>query len=374
VGQLAGGIAHDFNNMLTVIIGFGEELRGQVRPRAEAHLDEVLAAATRAKELTHQLLAFSRRQVLNTEPVHLNRTLQDLSRMLQRVIGEHVRLDLQLAGELPMIRVDRTQVEQVITNLVVNARDAMPDGGTLTIVTDSLMLTSTEAAPRADLPPGRYVRLAVADTGYGMDAETLSHVFEPFFTTKEGGKGTGLGLATVYGIVRQSGGYVLATSTRDGGTRFEIYFPALAAVTMATSPVPPVPPAHGAGETILVVEDEPGVRRLAVTVLRRAGYTVLEAADAHEAEAIAHTPGVSITLLLTDIVLPGGPSGIMLGRSLQEQRPDLIVVHMSGYSQELAARSSEEGKTAFVSKPFTPAALLKAVADALTAGVAPTAR
>jgi CheY-like chemotaxis protein len=204
-----------------------------------------------------------------------------------------------------------------------------------------------------------------------MDPETLAHVFEPFFTTKERGHGTGLGLATVYGIVRQSGGYVVVDSAPSGGTRFEIYFPAVHAV-IRRSPVPPAPPLPGgAGQTILVVEDEPGVRRLTVTVLRRAGYTVLEAADANEATALAHATGVSIDLLLTDVVLPGGSSGVALGRALKAQRPGLIVMHMSGYSAELASRGADADRAAFLGKPFTPASLLQAVHDALGAAQPP---
>ena len=369
VGQLAGGIAHDFNNMLTVIIGFGEELREHVRESGRAHLAEMLGAGSRAKELTQQLLAFSRRQVLNTEAVQLNDTLRTLSRMLERVIGEHITLDLRLAHDIPRVRVDPTQLEQVITNLVVNARDAMSEGGRLTVKTDSLMLASGELPPRADIPPGRYTRLSVADTGHGMDAETLAHVFEPFFTTKEDGKGTGLGLATVYGIVSQSGGYVVVDSAPRGGTTFEIYLPALATSITAAAAAPAAAPRPGAGETILVVEDEPAVRRLTVTVLRRAGYTVLEAADAREAEAIACRPGTSMTMLLADVVLPGGPSGISLARTLKAAQPDLVVLHMSGYSRELSELAPGEDRAAFLGKPFTPAALLKAVADALGAGV-----
>jgi signal transduction histidine kinase len=373
VGQLAGGVAHDFNNMLTVIIGFGEDLREYVAADGRSHLDEVLAAGARAKDLTQQLLAFSRRQVLHTEAVQLNDALRNLSRMLERVIGAHISLDLALAAELPLIRVDRAQLEQVITNLVVNARDAMLDGGRLTLRTDSLMITSADAPTRGDLPSGRYTRLSVTDTGHGMDAETLSHVFEPFFTTKEAGKGTGLGLATVYGIVSQSGGAVVVNSTPNGGTTFEVYFPALQATEApAATAAPAASAGRGRGETILVVEDEPGVRRLTVTVLKRAGYTVLEAADAHEGERIARDAGPALTLLLTDVVLPGGPSGVVLGRTLKAAYPELVVMHMSGYSRELASRSAEDDGVPFLGKPFTPAALLQAVADALAAAPATT--
>jgi signal transduction histidine kinase len=370
VGQLAGGIAHDFNNMLTVIIGFGEELRDHVRDAGRTQLAEVLGAAARARDLTQQLLAFSRRQVLNTEPVQLNDTLRTLSRMLERIIGEHITLDLHLAGRLPLIRVDRAQLEQVITNLVVNARDAMGEGGRLSIRTDTLVVTEQSPVRRRDVPAGRYTRLSVADTGHGMDAETLSHVFEPFFTTKVDGRGTGLGLATVYGIVSQSGGYVVVDSAPRGGTTFEIYFPALAAEAIEPTVAPVTAPQRGAGQTILVVEDEPGVRRLTVTILRRAGYRVLEAANAAQAEDIARTEGSHLTMLLTDVVLPGGPSGVVLGRTLTAQWPDLVVVHMSGYSRELSSLAPDEDRVPFLRKPFTPAALLKAVADALNAGVA----
>jgi signal transduction histidine kinase len=369
VGQLAGGIAHDFNNMLTVIVGFGEELRAHVRDAGRADLDEMLAAGARARDLTRQLLAFSRRQVLHTEPVQLNDALRNLSRMLERVIGEHITLDLTLASELSLIRVDRTQLEQVITNLVVNARDAMPDGGRLTLRTDSLMVTAADAPMRGELPAGRYTRLSVTDTGHGMDPETMSHVFEPFFTTKEGGQGTGLGLATVYGIVSQSGGYITVDSAPHGGTTFEVFFPALLETELSAPAAAAAPSrASGRGETILVVEDEPGVRRLTVTVLKRAGYTVLEAADAPAAEQIAREAGTSLRLLLTDVVLPGGPSGVTLGQTLKAAFPELIVMHMSGYSRELSSGSAEDEQAAFLGKPFTPAALLTAVADVIAAG------
>ncbi len=365
VGQLAGGIAHDFNNMLTAIIGFGEELRGHVLPPGRDLLEEVLGAGTRAKDLTQQLLAFSRRQVLQADPVQLTQTVHDLSRLLERIIGEHVTLDLKLAPELPLIRADRTQLEQVITNLAVNARDAMPQGGTLTLATDSILVVDGGSVGRPDMPAARYVRLTVTDTGHGMDAETLAHVFEPFFTTKELGKGTGLGLATVYGVVRQSGGYVIVNSTRGGGTTFDVYFPAIEALPEhVPASVQPERQATGAGETILVVEDESSVRRLAVAILRRAGYTVLEAADAPRALEVADT-GVPIDLLLTDVVLPGGPSGIGLGRTLKAARPGLVVLHMSGYSIELTSRTTPEERAMFLAKPFTPTAMLAAVHAAL---------
>jgi signal transduction histidine kinase len=365
VGQLAGGIAHDFNNMLTAIIGFGEELRPHVLPEGRANLDEVLTAGTRARDLTQQLLAFSRQQVLQAQPLQLSRAVEDLSRMLQRIIGEHIALSLQLESALPFIRADRTQLEQVITNLVVNARDAMPEGGTLVLATDSVSVSPPDYGGRTDLPPGRYARLRVTDTGHGMDAETASHIFEPFFTTKELGKGTGLGLATVYGVVRQSGGYVIVDSTRDRGTTFEIFFPVIEARDpQVLAPPPAERYSGGAGQTILVVEDEPSVRRLAATILRRAGYTVLEAGDAHTAMTVAAS-NAAIALLLTDVVLPGGPSGVSLGRALKAARPGLIVLHMSGYSVELSSMATPEERAAFLGKPFTPPVLLRTVHDAL---------
>ena len=365
-GQLAGGVAHDFNNLLTVIIGYSEELRTQVTPAGRIDLEEVLSAGKRAKDLTQQLLAFGRQQVLKTEPVQVNRVVTDLSRMLQRVIGEQISLDLALDPALPIIRGDRTQLEQVITNLVVNARDAMPNGGSVRITTDTLRVAAGESSGTGDVPPGRYARMTVTDTGVGMDAETVSHLFEPFFTTKEMGHGTGLGLATVYGIVRQSGGYLSVNSVPGQGTQFDICFPASHGKAEDAGPVAESAPTKATATTILVVEDEPMVRRLTVSVLRRAGYTVLEAANAQEAEAVANTPGVSLNLLLTDVILGSGPTGVSLGRSLKAALPALIVLHMSGYSTELssAATSSAE-RAAFLAKPFTTAQLLDAVHNAL---------
>ena len=365
-GQLAGGVAHDFNNLLTVIIGYSEELRTQVTPAGRIDLEEVLSAGKRAKDLTQQLLAFGRQQVLKTEPVQINRVVTDLARMLQRVIGEQISLDLALQPALPIIRGDRTQLEQVITNLVVNARDAMPHGGSVTIATDTLRVAADEASGTGDVPPGHYARLSVTDTGVGMNAETVSHLFEPFFTTKEMGHGTGLGLATVYGIVRQSGGYLTVNSVPGQGTRFDICFPASHGKADDTGPVAASAPTKAAATTILVVEDEPMVRRLTVSVLRRAGYTVLEAANARDAEAVAYTPGASINLLLTDVILGSGPTGVSLGRTLKAALPALIVLHMSGYSTELssAATTSAE-RAAFLAKPFTTAQLLDAVHNAL---------
>ncbi len=367
IGQLAGGIAHDFNNVLTSVMGFAGLLRYQLadRPAAYQHAVEIEASASRAAELIGQLLSFSRRQVLKAELLDLNAVVRDSTRMLQRLIGANIEVQERLAPSLPTVRVDRTQLDQVLMNLVVNARDAMPSGGVVTLSTAVADVHRSTREARA-MPRGRYVKLSVSDTGQGMDEATRSRVFEPFFTTKERGRGTGLGLASVYGIVRQNGGYIWATSAIGAGSTFDVFLPALD--LQPTLPAPPLTPAADAtvaGETILVVEDEDSVRRLALQVLTLAGYRVLEAVNGRQALTVAAEFGGDIHLLLTDVVLPG-PSGVVVAGTLKEQRPAMAVLYMSGYSVEThGPELSANGAPPLLPKPFSRDQLLREVARVL---------
>jgi two-component system, cell cycle sensor histidine kinase and response regulator CckA len=369
VGLLAGSIAHDFNNVLTSILGFAGLLKHEVpdRPTAFAHADEIESAAIRAAELIARLLAFSRGQVLKTEVVDLSQAITDGAPVLHRLIGAHIQVEHVLASPLPTVRMDRLQLEQVLLNLAVNARDAMPRGGVLTIRTS---VAEPARVPRL-LPPGRYVALSVTDTGIGMDDATRARIFEPFFTTKERGRGTGLGLATVYGIVKQSGGHISVTSAPSAGTTVDIFLPALDLQPTAHAAVPSESdPAVSRGETVLVVEDERAVRRLVQQVLTRAGYHVLEAEDGREALSLAAEFSGPIHLLLTDIVLPG-VSGTVVGEKLKMLRPNLCVLYMSGYSSRAHRRDvSRVGAPRLVSKPFLRDVLLRAVRRALKAAPA----
>src|SRR5881396_2639989 len=347
VGRLAGGIAHDFNNVLTAVLGPIELLlldEPPGRPHRE-ELDIIRDAATRAKDLIRQLLAFSARQVLQPAVVDLNRLVRDVAKMLRRLIGEDIVLETALAPELGAVRVDAGQMEQVLVNLAVNARDAMPEGGRLTIKTDNV-----DAG-------GSQVLLHVSDSGVGMDEEVQAHLFEPFFTTKPRGKGSGLGLATVYGIVRQSGGHIAVDSAPGRGATFRIYLPRVEAPLDPTDrPTPVTAPAAGS-ETILLVEDEHLVRLLARKVLERAGYRVLVAAGGAEALELAERYAGPIHLLLTDVVMPG-MNGRALMRRLAPLRPDLRVLYMSGYADEAVAQHGVlDPGTAFLQKPFTPGGL-----------------
>jgi len=360
VGRLAGGIAHDFNNVLTAVLGSIELLlldEPPGRPHRE-ELDIIRDAATRAKDLIRQLLAFSARQVLQPAVVDLNRLVRDVAKMLRRLIGEDIKLETLLAPELGAVRVDAGQMEQVLVNLAVNARDAMPEGGRLTIKTDNV-----DAG-------GSQVLLHVSDSGVGMDEEVQAHLFEPFFTTKPRGKGSGLGLATVYGIVRQSGGHIAVDSAPGRGATFRVYLPRVEAPLDPTDrPRPVTAPAAGS-ETILLVEDEHLVRLLARKVLERAGYRVLVAAGGAEALELAERYAGPIHLLLTDVVMPG-MNGRALMRRLAPLRPDLRVLYMSGYADEAVAQHGVlDPGTAFLQKPFTPGGLadkVRGVLDTLTA-------
>jgi two-component system cell cycle sensor histidine kinase/response regulator CckA len=367
IGQLASGVAHDFNNLLTVILGFGEIMTADVVMEAQQRkdLDEIMKAARRASGLTKQLLAFSRQQVLNTAPLDVNGLIADMTGMLGRLIGEHIEVTLALAPNLSLALADRGQLEQVVMNLVVNARDAMPDGGTVTIETTDVELENSSVHEER-IAQGQYVMLSVSDTGTGMTKETQKHLFEPFFTTKETGKGTGLGLSTTYGIVKQSKGYIWVYSEPGRGTTFKVYLPRSNGdvALQAFSPVV-TPPAKNASETVLLVEDEAGVRHLSRRILDNAGYRVLEAANGDEAERLFAQHADSIDLLVTDVIMPGCGGPELLSR-LRVQAPALKVLYMSGYTEQSAAhRAGIDRGLPFVQKPFTAAEFVRQVREAL---------
>jgi two-component system, cell cycle sensor histidine kinase and response regulator CckA len=359
VGRLAGGIAHDFNNLLTVINGHARFLLDELDPgaRARPDLEEIERAGVRAASLTQQLLAFSRRQVMRAQPLDLNLVIRDMERMLHRLVGSHIRLRTTLRPGLPRVLADRAQVEQVVMNLVVNARDAMPDGGVLDLRTGAVHLQPDDPNLSSwDMEPGPYVHLAVEDTGEGIPPETLARVFDPFFTTKERGKGIGLGLATVFGIVKQSGGHVTVWSEPGQGARFEIYLPAAVDLADPADEVVATPDDATAspGGVVLVAEDEPSVRRLAARILMRRGFEVLEAPNGVEALELAASFDGRIDLLLTDLVMPE-MGGRELARRIRALRPETAVLVMSGYEDEVATTGM--GDDEFVKKPFTPAEL-----------------
>jgi PAS domain S-box-containing protein len=366
VGRLAGGVAHDFNNLLSVIGSYTDLALEGLHPSdpLRADLEEVRAAATRAEQLTRQLLAFSRRQVLQPKPTSLTDLARGLEKMLGRLIGEDIALELDLAPGLPQTLADPGQLEQVLMNLAVNARDAMPDGGRLVIATREVELAPRRAAA-SGVAPGRYVELAVTDTGSGMDAATRARVFEPFFTTKGLGKGTGLGLSTVYGIVAQSGGGIEVDSAPGRGATFRVHLPRHDAPTPAAAKASsPAPSARG-HETVLVVEDEPAVRDIARRILDAAGYRVLTAAGPAEALLTAEQDGASIDLVVTDVVMPG-MNGRELAARIGPLCPHADVLFMSGYTDDSLERHGVLGPT-FLQKPFTARALaakVRAVLDA----------
>jgi PAS domain S-box-containing protein len=367
VGRLAGGVAHDFNNLLMVIKGHTELLLNVV-PASEQiarKIEQIERAADRASTLTRQLLAFSRMQVLQPRVMNLNGVVEDMGRLLPRLIGEDIELVIRSAADLGAIRADASQMEQVIMNLAVNARDAMPSGGRLLIETSNEELDSAYNSVHPVVRQGSYVLLAVSDTGTGMDAETQAHIFEPFFTTKEQGKGTGLGLATVYGVVKQSGGFIWVYSEVGKGTSFKIYLPRVdqpvekSGSTQSASEAP-----RGTG-TILLAEDEQDVREVAREFLESGGYSVLEARDGAEAMQLVEKHKGAIDLLVTDMVMPG-MTGQELGGHLRQKRDGLRILYMSGYSEHAAAESVQ-GDTSIrlLTKPFSRWALLRAVYDIL---------
>ncbi len=366
IGRLAGGVAHDFNNLLTGISGFSGLLLDDLgnEPRLAEYVREIQSAAERAGSLTNQLLAFSRRQVAQPRVIDLNKVVEELRKMLVRLIGEDVQLVTRLAPDLAHVNIDPGQVDQILMNLAVNARDAMPAGGRLEIETANVELGPDRMGRHIGVPPGQYVMLAVGDTGTGMSPEIRQRLFEPFFTTKEMGRGTGLGLSIVYGIVKQNNGDVLVYSEPGHGTIFKIYFPATSAAVSAAAPQREAAPSSAVG-TVLVVEDEEVVLKFAASVLERRGYTVLVAETPHEALEIAARHEPRIDLLLTDVVLPG-MGGHELAGILGGARMGLKVLYMSGYPQSHVSRQGLIGQeTAYIQKPFTSAALSEKVAEVL---------
>jgi hypothetical protein len=364
IGHLAGGIAHDFNNLLTVIMGYTELVRNRVGHDAESgsEIAEVAKAAERAALLTRQLLAFSRKQVLELRVTSLNDVTAEVQTMLGRVIGEDIELTAALADDLAHVRVDVGQLEQVLLNLAVNARDAMPGGGKLTLETQNVILGESHASRNPNVVPGDYVMLAVTDTGHGMDAGTTSRIFEPFFTTKEPGAGTGLGLSTVYGIVKQSGGHVEVESEPRVGTSFRIYLPQAGEEAEALEPrALPKGPVEET-ETILFVEDDEALRRLGRDVLERSGYTVLSAGDGEEALELAQSYPDPIHLLMTDVLLPK-LGGIELAERLAALRPRLKTLYTSGYDDAAADREGARAGTSFLQKPYGIEALVGALRE-----------
>jgi len=373
VGQLAGGIAHDFNNILTAILGYSDLMQESMPPGSthRRNAEEITKAARRAASLTRQLLAFSRRQMMKPKVLGLNSLITDMDKMLRRLISENIELSTMLDPALGQVRADPGQIEQVIMNLVVNARDAMPQGGTLTIQTTNADLDERFAAQHLGAQAGSYVTLAVSDTGHGMNAEVQAHIFEPFFTTKEMGKGTGLGLSTVYGIVKQSGGYITVQSDHETGTTFKIYLPRIEAPIFLPEPATPAG-LMGGSETILLVEDESSVRALARDILHIQAYTVLEAANGEEAIALCERYEGTIHLMVTDMVMPR-MSGRELARHLRSARPKMKVLYMSGYADsDIREGDALEPGSAFLSKPFTSEQLVRELRQLLDEPYPPT--
>jgi PAS domain S-box-containing protein len=369
VGQLAGGVAHDFNNLLTAILGYTDLIADQLEPSSaiRTDIDEIRKAGERAAGLTRQLLAFSRKQVVQPSLVNLSTLVDGTSHMLQRLIGEQIRVALALAADLAPVRADAGQIEQILMNLAVNARDAMPMGGQLTIETANVQLDDSypDLERQGNVEPGPYVMLAVTDSGLGMNAETRRRLFEPFFTTKERGKGTGLGLATVHSIVKQSSGYVWVYSEVGSGTTFKIFLPrAEGSTDDAKRPAATQTPAIGS-ETVLLVEDEEAVRALSRVMLERAGYQVWDAPNPVEAEALFARLGSSIDLLVTDVILPGF-TGPALFQRLSRECPELKVLYVSGYTDAALGHGGElDPEESFLQKPFTFDGLTRKVREAL---------
>jgi two-component system cell cycle sensor histidine kinase/response regulator CckA len=367
VGRLAGGVAHDFNNLLMVIKGHTELLMNVLPPSdaAARKIEQIDRAADRATSLTRQLLAFSRMQVLQPRVLNLNTVVEDMGKLIQRLIGEDLELVLRLSPELGAIRADASQVEQIIMNLAVNSRDAMPHGGRLLIETSNAELDRNYSNARPVVTPGPYVLLAVSDSGMGMDQETQARIFEPFFTTKEQGKGTGLGLSTVYGVVKQSGGFIWVYSEVGKGTCFKIYLPRVDQPVEGIGAKPPRAEAPRGTETVLLAEDEQDVRELAREFLESGGYTVIEATNGQDALRLAARHEGQIDLLVTDMVMPG-MSGQHLAARLQQEHAGLAVIYMSGYSEHAATESTHSTLNAtLLTKPFSRNAILRTVRESL---------
>ncbi|HET8758873.1 MAG TPA: ATP-binding protein [Solirubrobacteraceae bacterium] len=365
IGRLAGGVAHDFNNLLTVISGYTEILLSRPETTGAEQLREIAHAAEQAAALTRQLLAFSRRQVLHPVTLELNEIVAGMEPMVRRIIGDDVNVGVRLAPNLPAVEADRAQIERVILNLAANARDAMPQGGRLTIETAAVELDEDYVSARGEGTPGENVLLAVSDTGVGMSEEVQRHLFEPFFTTKEPGAGTGLGLATVFGVVKQSGGSIYVYSEQGRGTTFKIYLPAATGEREAAAA--PDTGAELGSETVMLVEDDESVRNLVRTMLESKGYRVLAAAGAEEAERLCSEHDCPVDLLLTDVVMPE-VNGRVLAERLSERSPSLRILFMSGYSDEAVYRHGEISPNAsFIEKPFTDRTLARKVREVLDA-------
>jgi signal transduction histidine kinase/CheY-like chemotaxis protein len=359
IGWLAGNIAHDFNNLLMIVIGYGEILQDRANTQEAS---ELLAAARRASTLTKQLLAFGRRQVMQVQRVDMNRVVSQVQAMLTRVIGPEIRLTTTLDASIPSVEVDPGQLEQVLVNLAINARDAMSTGGTLKVETAVLDVER----PYFQMPSGRYVRLTVTDTGVGMPPEVLSQIFEPFFTTK-GNRGTGLGLSSVYGIVKQSGGYIWCDSSPGQGTTFTIYLKPAAGSPESETPNAPQERAAGGEERVLVVDDEPAVRRLLARILRSRGYDVFETEDAHSALAFMSSTNRQMDLVVTDVVMPS-MSGVRLAEQIKTQWPSVKILFVSGFPNSEAVPTSEMSSIPLLGKPFSPDEIETKVRELLDGG------
>lgn len=368
IGQLAGGIAHDFNNILTIINGQAALLMDQPdvpREQAEA-LRQIYTAGERAAGLTRQLLVFSRKQAVRLRPVDLNEIIDEAAKMLRRLIGEHIRLELSLSSRLPCIEADPGMIEQVLMNLALNARDALPQGGRLVVMTEVRSIDDAGARRQAGARPGNFVCLSVCDNGCGIAPEILPQIFEPFFTTKEVGQGTGLGLATAFGVIQQHGGWLAVDSQVNLGTTVQVFLPAIA----SPAPVSPARPAgakiSGGGETILLVEDDASVREFALAVLQKDGYRVLQAGCGAEALEVWAWHSSRIDLLLTDMVMPNRPTGLELAAKLRAEKPALKVICISGYSRETMDRfSAPSAEMQFMQKPYRPQDLAREVREIL---------
>lgn len=374
IGQLAGGVAHDFNNILTVINGHATLLLENAPDAATADsLQEIAAAGDRAAALTRQLLLFSRKQALSSEVLDLNEALQNSAKMLRRLMGENLELELELGTDLPSIKADPSMVDQVVLNLTLNARDAMPKGGAIHVQTDLVTVASDEAQSNPEAYPGTFVRLSVDDAGPGIPPDVLPHIFEPFFTTKEPGKGTGLGLATVFGIVKQHQGWIDVESSAGRGTVFQIYWP-------VCSPEERVAPGtrsstrrlRGGNETILLVEDEDSVRLMAASALKQLGYRVLEARSGAEALEAWESQGTRTALLLTDLVMPGSLSGFEVAEKLRAKNPNLAVIYTSGYAAGARGKAEPQENSCFLAKPYPLRTLAEVVRRTLDAASTPS--
>jgi nitrogen-specific signal transduction histidine kinase/ActR/RegA family two-component response regulator len=371
IGQLAAGVAHDFNNMLTVMQGHSGMMlaRGDLSQELHDSAQAIFFAAERATSLTRQLLMFSRKNVIQRRTLDLREVVSQMSKLLQRLLGETVRLDFARPAELPLVNADAGMVEQVVMNLCVNSRDAMPKGGVVTVSVEQMAVSTAYPQCRPEARPGNFVMLRVTDTGTGMTETTIKRIFEPFFTTKEPGKGTGLGLATVYGIARQHDGWVEVSSELGKGSEFRVFFPANAemAVERVTSSEPPAP-VKGGRETVLVVEDEEVLRDLAHMILESCGYEVLRAGSGPEALRLWESNRPRVDLVLTDMVMPEGMTGTELAQQLLATKPSLRVIIASGYSlDETDASKLPANAVTYLQKPYTHVSLSKAVRESLDA-------